>query len=233
MKVLVVDVGGTNVKLMASDADGPRKFKSGKRLTPSHLVDGVAEHAEGWEYDAIALGYPGAVGPDGPIAEPGNLGHGWVGFDFAAALGRPVKVSNDAAMQALGGYEGGRMLFLGLGTGLGSALVADRVVVPLELGDLPAGPDEMLSDRLGKRGLERLGVDAWREEVARAVESLRKVFVADSVLLGGGNAKRLRALPEGARRGGNDDAFRGGFRIWEEYIAPHDAATDYTWRFVR
>lgn len=233
MKVLVVDIGGTNVKLLASDQEEPRKFKSGKKLTPRKLVEGVAEHAESWDHDVIALGYPGAVGPDGPIAEPGNLGEGWVHFDFESAFGKPVRVANDAAMQALGGYEGGRMLFLGLGTGLGSALVADRVVVSLELGDLPAGPDEMLSDRLGKRGLKRLGEPAWKEEVARAVESLRKVFVADSVLIGGGNAERLDALPEGARRGGNDDAFRGGFRIWEEYVAPHDHPTDFTWRIVR
>ncbi len=233
MKVLVVDIGGSHVKLLASDQSEPRRFDSGQDLAPQPLVERVRAHARGWEYNVIALGYPGAVGPDGPVAEPGNLGQGWVGFDFAAAFGRPVRVANDAAMQALGGYEGGRMLFLGLGTGLGSALVVDRVVIPLELGDLPIGPDEMLSDRLGKRGLDRLGEPAWKEAAIATALALRKAFAADSVLIGGGNAERFDALPEGVRRGSNDDAFRGGFRLWEEYITPHDAGPDNIWRIVR
>jgi polyphosphate glucokinase len=233
MNVLVVDIGGSHVKLMASGQTESRRFDSGEELTPRGLVEGARARARGWDYDVVALGYPGVVGPDGPVAEPGNLGPGWVGFDFAAAFGRPVRVANDAAMQALGGYDGGRMLFLGLGTGLGSALVADRVVVPLELGGLPIGPDEILSDRLGKRGLDRLGEAAWKEAVWQTALGLRGAFAADVVLIGGGNAERLDALPEGVRRGGNDDAFRGGFRLWEEYVAPHDPGTDYTWRIVR
>ncbi|MGC1722113.1 MAG: hypothetical protein WA746_24250, partial [Isosphaeraceae bacterium] len=165
MKVLVVDIGGSHVKLLASDQPEPRRFDSGKDLTPQMLVERVQAHARGWEYNLVALGYPGAVGSVGPVGEPGNLCRGWVGFDFAAAFGRAVRVANDAAMQALVGYDGGRMLFLGLGTGLGSALVADRVVIPLELGELPIGADEVLSDRLGKRGLDRLGEPAWKEAV--------------------------------------------------------------------
>jgi polyphosphate glucokinase len=233
MKVLVVDIGGSHVKMLASGQSEPRRFDSGKDLTPRMLVEGIQAHVRGWDYDVIALGYPAAVGPKGPVAEPGNLGRGWVGFDFAAAFGRPVRVANDAGMQALGGYDGGRMLFLGLGTGLGSALVADRVVIPLELGDLPVGSGEVLSDRLGKRGLDRLGQAAWKEAVVRTVLGLRKAFAVDSVLVGGGNAERLDELPEGVRRGGNDDAFRGGFRLWEEYVSPHDSGPDYTWRIVR
>jgi polyphosphate glucokinase len=233
MNVLVVDIGGSQVKLLASDQAEPRRFDSGEDLTPRALVDGVRGQTRGWGYDVVALGYPGAVGPDGPVAEPGNLGRGWVGFDFAAAFGRPVRVANDAAMQALGGYDGGRMLFLGLGTGLGSALVVDRVLIPLELGDLPIGPDEVLSDRLGKRGLDRLGESAWKEAAIATALGLRKAFAADYVLIGGGGAGRLDALPEGVRRGGNADAFRGGFRLWEEDIEPHDAGPRYTWRVVR
>lgn len=233
MKVLVVDIGGSHVKMLASGQPEPRRFDSGKDLTPQTLVEGVQAHVEGWDYDVIALGYPAGVGPGGPINEPGNLGEGWVAFDFAAAFGRPVRVANDAVMQALGGYDGGRMLFLGLGTGLGSALVVDRVVIPLELGDLPFGAGEILSDHLGKRGLERLGEAAWKEAVVGTALGLGMAFAADSVLLGGGNAERFDQLPEGIRRGGNDDAFRGGFRLWEEYVTPHDRGPDYTWRIVR
>ncbi len=235
MKVLVIDVGGSHVKLLASDESEPRRFDSGKDFTPQMLAESVREHARGWEYDVIALGYPGTMGPKGPVAEPGNLAPGWVDFDFEEALGRPVRIANDAAMQALGGYDGGRMLFLGLGTGLGSSLVVDRVVIPLELGDLPLGPEEMLSDRLGKRGLERLGEEAWKEAAIGTALALRKAFAADYILLGGGGAERLDDLdlPEGLRRGGNDDAFRGGFRLWEEYITPHDTGPRYTWRIVR
>ena len=233
MNVLVVDVGGSHVKLLASGQAEPRRFDSGKDFTPRGLVDGVREHARGWAYDVLALGYPGAVGPDGPVADPGNLAPGWVGFDFEAAFDRPVRIANDAAMQALGGYEGGRMLFLGLGTGLGSALVIDRVVIPLELGDLPVGPGEKLSERLGKEGLERLGETAWREATIATALGLRKAFAADYILFGGGNSERFDDLPEGVRRGGNDDAFRGGFRLWEEDIEPHDAGPHYTWRVVR
>lgn len=233
MNVLVVDVGGSHVKLLASGQDEPRRFDSGPDLTPRGLIDGVHGLTADWAFDVIALGYPGRVGPKGPVAEPGNLGNGWVGFDFEEAFGRPVRVANDAILQALGGYEGGRMLFLGLGTGLGSALIAERVAIPLELGDLEVGPDERLSDRLGKAGLERLGEDTWRGELAKTVTSLRAAFLADYVMLGGGNVHLVEPLPEGARRGGNDDAFRGGFRLWEEDVEPHDRAPSPTWRVVR
>jgi predicted NBD/HSP70 family sugar kinase len=233
VKILVVDVGGTGVKMLASGQPEPRRFDSGTHLTPKLLVDGVREQTDDWEYDVIALGLPGRVGPDGPEDEPGNLGEGWVGFDFAKAFGKPVKVMNDAALQALGGYDGGRMLFLGLGTGLGSALVCDHVVIPLELGDLACGPSCMLSDRLGKRGLEEDGEAKWKRHVAETAENLRMALRADYVVLGGGNAERLDKLPEGVRCGGNDDAFEGGFRIWDERIEPHDSGPLPSWRVVR
>ncbi|MBY0230101.1 MAG: hypothetical protein K2W96_12535, partial [Gemmataceae bacterium] len=180
----------------------------------SRLVETVRELAEGWEYEAISIGCPCLVGQHGPRSEPGNLGAGWVGFDFAAAFGLPVKMMNDAAMQALGSYEGGRMLFLGLGTGLGSALIAGHVIIPLELGCLPFDAASTLGQVLGRAGLERVGKKAWREAVVRTVSSLMRAFSADYVVVGGGNAKRTRDLPPGVRLGHNLTAFRGGFRLW-------------------
>jgi hypothetical protein len=231
--VLVVDVGGTSVKMLATGETERRRFDSGPDLNPHELVRRVGEHTAGWKFSRITLGIPALIGPEGPEAEPGNLGDGWVGFDYAAAFGKPVRVVNDAAMQALGAYDGGRMLFLGLGTGLGSALVADRVVVPLELGDLPYTRRETLAERLGKAGLGRHGADAWSLSVAGVTAYLRAAFAADYVLLGGGNAKLVSPLPAGVRRGGNKNTFTGGFRLWEENIEPHDRPPSATWRVVR
>jgi polyphosphate glucokinase len=232
LNVLVIDVGGSNVKLAATGRDEPVKFPTGRNFTPDDLIGGVRKAAAGWRYDVIALGYPGLVGRDGPVGEPGNLGDGWVGFDFAAAFRRPVRVANDAVLQALGAYAGGRMLFLGLGTGVGSALVAERVAVPLELGSLAWGR-RTVADRLGKRGLKRSGATAWRRAVREVAENLRHAFAVDYVVLGGGNADRVDPLPEGARRGGNEDAITGGFRLWEEDVEPHDRRPSPAWRVVR
>jgi polyphosphate glucokinase len=174
----------------------------------------VQQLAAGWAYEAVTIGYPGLVGAQGPRSEPGNLGGGWVGFDFAAAFGKRVKMINDAAMQALGSYEGGRMLFLGLGTGLGSALIAGHVIVPLELGRMPFDGDNTLGDVLGRRGLEKRGKGKWRKAVKKVVTAVMHAFLADYVVIGGGNAKHVKELPPGARLGHNLTAFRGGFRLW-------------------
>jgi len=212
--ILVVDVGGTKVKILASGQTEPRKAPSGKGFTPTKLVETVRELARGWEYEAISIGYPGMVGTHGPRSEPGNLGPGWVGFDFAAAFGMPVKMVNDAAMQALGSYEGGRMLFLGLGTGLGSAMIAGNVILPLELGRLPYDGTQTLGEVVGRKGMQKAGKGAWREVVTKAITALMGAFVADYVVVGGGNAKHFKELPPGARRGHNLTAFRGGVRLW-------------------
>jgi hypothetical protein len=212
--VLVIDIGGTNVKFLVTGETEPRKVRSGREFTPAKLVETVRSLAHDWVFEAITIGCPALIGPHGPRSEPGNLGPGWVGFDFAAAFGKPVKMINDAAMQALGSYEGGRMLFLGLGTGLGSALIAGHVIIPLELGRLPYDTERTLADALGRAGLEKQGKGAWRKAVARIVTALMGAFVADYVVVGGGNAKRLKELPPGVRRGHNLTAFRGGFRLW-------------------
>ena len=212
--ILVVDIGGTKVKILATGQTEPRKATSGKTFTPARLVEKVRDLAQGWTYEAVSIGYPGLVGTHGPRAEPGNLGSGWVGFDFAAAFGLPVKMVNDAAMQALGSYDGGRMLFLGLGTGLGSALITGNVIVPLELGRLMHDGDTTLGEVLGRKGMDRLGKGEWRNAVTKAVTALMGAFVADYVVIGGGNAKHVKDLPPGARRGHNLTAFRGGIRLW-------------------
>jgi hypothetical protein len=214
--ILTVDIGGTKVKILATGQTEPRKAPSGKDFTPARLVETVRALAHDWEYEAVSIGYPGQVGSHGPRAEPGSLGPGWVGFDFAAAFGKPVKMVNDAAMQALGSYEGGRMLFLGLGTGLGSALITGHVIVPMELGRLPFDLERSLGDVLGRRGLERLGKGEWRKAVNRAVTTLMGAFLTDYLVVGGGNAKhvKVKELPPGARLGHNLTAFRGGFRLW-------------------
>ena len=216
MKVLVVDIGGTNVKILVSRQRTVRKFRSGPELTTKQLVAGVVKAAKGWAYDAVSIGYPGPVSRGTLLEEPKNLGASWVGFDFEKAFGCPVKVINDAAMQALGSYEGGRMLFLGLGTGLGSALIADNVIMPMELAHLPYKKGRSFEDYVGRRGLERLGKKKWRRAVDDVVSRLKAALVADYVVLGGGNAKKLQPLPEGARLGDNAHAFIGGRRLWDE-----------------
>lgn len=215
MRVLVVDIGGTNVKILATGQTTFRKVPSGRELTPQKMVSEVARLAGDWEYDVVAIGYPGRV-VDGRIAvEPPNLGHGWVGFDFNAAFGHRVKIVNDAAMQALGSYKSGLLLFLGLGTGLGAALVADGVVIPLELGHLPF-KNGTYQEYLGVRALKRLGRKRWQKHVEFTAERLRDALQPDDVVLGGGNAKKLKGLPPGCRAGTNAYAFIGGFRLWEK-----------------
>lgn len=223
MKILSIDIGGSKIKVLMSGETEPRKAPSGKRFTPQRMIETVKSMTEGWDYEAVSLGCPGLVGDSGLRAEPGNLGSGWVGFDFAAAFGRPVKVLNDAAMQALGSYDGGRMLFLGLGTGLGSALVSENVVVTLELGHLPIGGPEPLGEILGRAGRKRLGNQKWEAAVFHALPILMNAVSADYIALGGGNAKKLGVLPHGVRLGHNQTAFLGGFRVWG--MAPDAVAT--------
>jgi predicted NBD/HSP70 family sugar kinase len=220
MKVLVIDVGGTNVKILATGQDDVRRIPSGLFMTAKQMVRDVTQVARDWEYEAVSIGYPGPVIRGAPGLEPKNLGPGWVGFDFGAQLGRPVKIMNDAAMQALGSYDGGQMLFLGLGTGLGSALILERVVTPLEIAHLPYRKGRTFEDYVGTRGLHRLGKKKWRRAVEDVVARLRNAFLADYVMLGGGNAKKLKRLPPGARLGDNKNAFRGGFRLWEDKFRP-------------
>ena len=214
-RVLVVDVGGHHVKLLATGRRQHRKFLSGPRLTPAALLEGVRAATRDWDYDVVTMGYPGRVGDGLPLAEPHNLARGWVDFDFAAAFGRPVRVINDAAMQALGSYRGGSMLFLGLGTGLGSAMVINGELAPMELAHLPYRKNRTYEDYVGERGYRRLGMAKWRHHVAAVVELLRAALEPDEVVLGGGNVHKLHRLPRGVRRGDNNNAFRGGFRLWQ------------------
>jgi polyphosphate glucokinase len=215
-KILVIDVGGTNVKVLVTGQKEPVKIPSGPKMTARKMVKDVRKVAAGWDYSAVSIGYPGPVIHGRPLCEPHNLGSGWVGFDFQKAFGRPVKLLNDAAMQALGIYKGGRMLFLGLGTGLGSAMIVDGLLEPMEIAHLPYKKGHTFEDYLGIRGLERLGKKKWRRNVAEVVEQLKTALEADYVVLGGGNAKLLRDLPPGARLGDNSTAFLGGFRLWED-----------------
>ena len=217
MNVLAIDIGGTNVKLKHTGSDETRRFPSGKELTARQMVDGVHELAKDWNYDVITIGYPGPIIHGKVGREPANLGKGWVDFDFHGGFGKPVKLINDAAMQALGSYEGGRMLFLGLGTGLGNALIIDGVIAPMELGHLPYKKKGTFEDYVGVRGLERRGKKKWQKAVYDVVEKLKAALIADYVVLGGGNAKKLTVLPEGCRLGHNENAFLGGFRLWKEY----------------
>jgi polyphosphate glucokinase len=216
MKVLAIDIGGTHVKILASGETERRAVDSGPTMTARAMVGAVKKLAKGWQFDAVSIGYPGPVLHDKPMLEPHNLGAGWVGFDYTKAFGCPVRIFNDAAMQALGSYRGGRMLFLGLGTGLGSALIVDGVVEPLELAHLPYKKGREFEDYVGLRGLERLGKSKWRKEVAAVVERLRGAMQPDYVVLGGGNAKKIKSLPEGCELGDNANAFTGGFRMWED-----------------
>jgi polyphosphate glucokinase len=213
--VLVVDVGGTSVKILATGQDEPRSFPSGPTLTPRRMVPRVKKLARDWKYDVVSIGYPGTVLNGRPIAEPYNLGRGWVGFNFAAAFGRPVKLVNDAAMQALGSYRGGKMLFLGLGTGLGSTMIVDGIVEPMELGHLPYKKGTY-EDYLGRAGLRRHGKKKWQRLVADVVARFIAALEPDDTVIGGGNVKKLDAMPPHCRAGDNANAFRGGFRLWVE-----------------
>ncbi len=215
MKILVVDVGGTHVKILATGQRERREFESGPTLTVRRMVAGVKRLAKDWQYDVVSIGYPGLVLGGRIAAEPHNLGRGWIGFDFSKAFGKPVKVVNDAAMQALGSYRKGTMLFLGLGTGLGSALVVDGHVVPMELAHL-AYKKATIEDYVGLRGLERLGKKKWREHVAYMVERFAAAIHPDEIVIGGGNAKKLKELPPGCREVDNGNAFIGGFRLWQD-----------------
>ena len=214
-KILVIDIGGTNVKLLATGHRTPVKIPSGPELTPRKMVTAVRKATAEWEYSKVSIGYPGPVLNGKPLSDPHNLACGWVGFDFRKAFGRPVKLVNDAAMQAIGSYEGRRMLFLGLGTGLGSALIADGVLEPMELAHLPYKNGRTYEDYIGLHGLKRLGKKKWRRHVTDVVTRLKAALGADYVVIGGGNAKLLKELPAGARLGTNANAFRGGFRLWQ------------------
>jgi polyphosphate glucokinase len=213
--VLAVDVGGSHVKALTSKETERRRFKSGSSLTAEQMVAGVLEVVEGWDWDVVSVGIPTPVRDDKVVAEPVNLGEGWVGFDYEKAFGKPTKLVNDAAMQAVGSYEGGRMLFLGLGTGLGSTLIADGVIEPLELGHLPFRK-KTFEDYVGERGLEKHGKKKWQEAVFETVVQLTAAMEPDDVVLGGGGVDELDELPPGCRRGANENAFLGGFRLWDE-----------------
>jgi polyphosphate glucokinase len=213
-KVLVVDVGGTSIKLLATGQKEARKFPSGPKMTAETMVRVAKKTAQDWDYDVVSIGFPGPVVHGRPLREPHNLAPGWVNFDFQQAFGRPVRIVNDAAMQALGSYKGGRMLFLGLGTGLGSAMIVDGSLEPMELAHLPYKNGKTYEDYVGLRGLERLGRKKWQQHVCKVVRQLRDALVAEEVVLGGGNVKKLEQLPPGTRLGTNANAFVGGFRIW-------------------
>jgi polyphosphate glucokinase len=232
MRVLVIDIGGTHVKIHL-DPSFNKTFDSSDTLTPTMLMQRVREEIADENFDTVSIGYPGAVGPKGPIKEPGNLGPGWVGFDFENAFGRPVRVANDAVLQALGNYAGGRMLYLGLGTGLGSTIVAERVIMPLELGSLSCGDDQTLADRLGAAGLSEHGLAAWSALIIDVSIMLRRATLADYVVLGGGNARKLRALPAHTRRGDELAALVGGAKLWEHVVEPHDRPPSDAWRILQ
>ena len=215
--ILVIDIGGTNLKFLDSNHSEPIKIPSGTAMSASRMVEEVKNATKDWNYTAVSIGYPGPVRQGKPLAEPHNLGPGWVSHNFEEAFGCPVRIVNDAAMQALGSYEGGRMLFLGLGTGLGSALIVDGVLEPMELAHLPYRKGKTYEDYVGLRGLERLGKAKWRTHVLTVIEQLRNALEAEYVVLGGGNSKHLKDLPDGVRLGANANAFLGGFRLWNEY----------------
>ncbi len=215
-RILAIDLGGTHVKVRLQGESEERKAASGPRTTPRDMVRVVRVLARGWRYDRVSLGYPGVVWHGKPFVEPRNLGKGWVGFDYQRAFGCPIRIINDAAMQAIGSYQGGRMLFLGLGTGLGTALILEGTVEATELAHLPYKKGRTYEDYLGKAGLERLGRKKWERAVFDVTERLRAAFEVDYVVLGGGNAVRLKNLPPGARLGDNANAFAGAFRLWLE-----------------
>jgi polyphosphate glucokinase len=215
-KVLVIDVGGTHIKLLATGQKEVHKVPSGPTMTAADLVSAIQGGVKDWDYDVVSMGYPGPVVHGRPLREPHNLGPGWVDFNFEKAFGRPVKIINDAAMQALGSYKGGRMLFLGLGTGLGSAMIVEGVLEPMELAHLPYKKGKTYEDYVGIRGLKRLGQKKWEQHVAKVTQRLSEALGAEEVVLGGGNANKLKKLPPRVRLGSNDNAFLGGFRLWQE-----------------
>jgi predicted NBD/HSP70 family sugar kinase len=215
IKILAIDVGGTHIKVLATSRKTPIEIRSGRKMTAKEMVRKVRQGTIGWRYSVVSIGYPGPVLHGKPVSEPTNLGGGWVGFDFTKAFGCPVRLINDAAMQALGSYKGGRMLFLGLGTGLGSALIVDGVLEPMELAHLPYKTGQTYENRVGKAALKRFGKKKWRRNVADVVARLKAALEPDDVVLGGGNAKLLLALPKGARLGTNANAFVGGYRLWK------------------
>jgi polyphosphate glucokinase len=224
MNILTIDIGGEHVKILATGQTEARKFASGPTMTPEQMAAGVKELAQGWQFEAVSIGYPGPVAHDHPVAEPHNLAPGWLAFDFAAAFGCPAKLINDAAMQALGSYKGGKMLFLGLGTGLGSAMIIEGIVQPMELAHLPY-KKATFEDYVGARGLDRLGKKKWRECVADVVQQLSAALEPEDVVIGGGNVKNLKELPAGCREGNNANAFIGGFRLWDPVAAASSCAS--------
>jgi polyphosphate glucokinase len=215
MNVLVIDIGGTHVKVFATGQNAHREFDSGPDLTPKRMINGVRKLVADWKYDVVSIGFPGPILRNRPVSEPWNLGKRWAGFNFESAFKCPVKVVNDAAMQALGSYKGGKMLFLGLGTGLGSALIVDGIVEPMELGHLPY-KKATFEDYVGIRGLKKYGKKKWRSLVADVVKRLVAALEPDDVVLGGGNVKKLKKMPSACRAGDNDNAFLGGFRLWQK-----------------
>jgi polyphosphate glucokinase len=227
MKILIIDIGGTNIKVASSDNRIPIKIPSGPKMTAEQMTKDVLTATKGWDYDCISIGYPGPVVHDCPLAEPHNLAPGWIDFPYQKAFGKPLRFINDAAMQALGGYKVGRMLFLGIGTGLGSAMIFDGVVIPLELAHLPYRKGRTYEDYVGLRGLERRGVERWRKSVLDVIERLRAALVCDSVLLGGGNAKLMENLPSHVVLGANSNAIDGGIKLWQDMSGP-TAATNGT-----
>jgi predicted NBD/HSP70 family sugar kinase len=217
MNTLVLDIGGTNVKIWKTDEPEKVKFPSGKDLTPDALMEGVRTVTKDWPVDRVSIGYPGEIRNGRPVAEPLNLGPGWVDIDFAHAFNCPVRIMNDACMQALGSYEGGKMLYLGFGTGVGSALISDGVIVPLAVGHLKLWEGETFDHYLSRDGLTRHGKKRWRQAVVEATAMLKGLLFADYVVLGGGNAEEIKELPENCRRGGNHNAYYGGLRMWEDH----------------
>jgi polyphosphate glucokinase len=220
MRILVVDIGGTHLKVLATGRRTPVRLPSGPDLTPQAMVKSVKAAAAAWQYEVVSIGFPAPVVHGHPVSEPHNRGTGWVGFDFEKAFGKPTRLMNDAAMQALGSYQGGRMLFLGLGTGLGSALIVDGVLEPMELGHLPYRKGRTYEDFVGQRGLKRLGKKKWRKHVLDVVTRLKGAMQADDVVIGGGNAKLIDKWPAGVRAGANAQAFRGGYRMWQDRSSP-------------
>jgi polyphosphate glucokinase len=233
VNILVIDIGGTSVKLWKTGETDVMKFRSGKKLTPDRLLRKVTKATADWSFDRVSIGYPAATSNGEPIEEPMNLGEGWVGFDFSSVFGCPVRIMNDASMQALGSYDGGRMLYLGFGTGVGSALIVEGVILSLALGLLPIRKGKTLNHFLSSEGFAAYGVKRWRKMVAEASAVLKAALMADYVVLGGGNVKRLKELPEGCRRGGNQNAYFGGLRMWEDIATPVSASDSYVAHRVR